>query len=134
MTLCRSFATFAPISAQARVELSGVGDSPLLKLNLPTSPDALAIGAMLQMVNSLQKLEATYKILLTIIPPHPSTTGDKAQATIENAGLPIFKTGIRRLAVFQKAALKGVAVNQLKDSYARIAWRCYEQVGKEILK
>jgi len=70
---------------------------------LPASPDALAIGAMLQMV--------------------------------EDAGLPLFKADIKRLAVFQKAALEGVPVNQVKgDRRAGIAWRCYQAVGREILK
>jgi chromosome partitioning protein len=40
---------------------------------------------------------------------------------------------IRRLAVFQKAALAGVPVSTIKDPYARAAWECYAAVGKEIL-
>lgn len=103
-------------------------------LVLPTSPDALAMGAMLQMVDSLQGLDTAYKILLTLIPPHPSKVGDEARQSLENAGLPIFKTGIRRLAVFQRAALEGVPVNQVKgDSMRGIAWECYRSVGREIL-
>jgi chromosome partitioning protein len=103
-------------------------------LVLPTSPDALAMGAMLQMIEALQDLKADFKILITLIPPAPSKVGEEAKETISKAGLPMFKTGIRRLAVFQKAALEGVPVNQVKsDSYARIAWKCYEAVGKEIM-
>jgi chromosome partitioning protein len=103
-------------------------------LILPTSPDALAMGAMLQMVEALQGLETAYKILLTLIPPPPSKVGEEARATIKSAGLPLFKSGIRRFAVFQRAALEGVPVNQVKgDSYAGIAWRCYQEVGREIL-
>lgn len=103
-------------------------------LVLPTSPDALAMGAMLQMVGALQSLETNYKILITLIPPHPNKAGEEARATIANAGLPVFRRGIRRLAVFQKAALEGVPVNQVKgDEYAGIAWRCYAEVGQEIL-
>jgi chromosome partitioning protein len=102
-------------------------------LVLPTSPDALAMGAMLQMVESLQGLNTEYKILLTLIPPAPSKVGEEARRSLENAGLPLFKGGIRRLAVFQRAALEGVPVNQVKgDSYAGIAWRCYQEVGREI--
>lgn len=103
-------------------------------LVLPTSPDALAMGAMLQMLEALQGLDTDYKILLTLIPPAPSKVGDDARTSLQNAGLPLFKTGIRRLAVFQRAALEGLPVNQVKgDSYAGIAWRCYAEVGKEIL-
>lgn len=102
-------------------------------LVLPTSPDALALGATLQMVDALHSLDANYQILLTLIPPPPSRTGAEARDTIEKAQLPIFKNSIKRLAVFQKAALEGVPVNQVKDPYAQKAWDCYVKVGKEIL-
>lgn len=102
-------------------------------LVLPTSPDALALGATLQMVDALKSLQTNYKILLTLIPPPPNRSGDDARTAIAKADLPIFTSGIRRLAVFQKAALEGVPVNLVKgDSYAGIAWRCYADVGKEI--
>jgi chromosome partitioning protein len=102
-------------------------------LILPSSPDALALSAMLQMVEALYSLKSNYCILLTVIPPAPSKVGAESRATIEKAGLPIFKSEIRRLAVFQKAALVGVPVNAIKDPYARAAWGCYAAVGKEIL-
>ena len=103
-------------------------------LVLPTSPDALALGATLQMVDSLKQLETNYCILLTLIPPYPNKAGEDARTALVKAGLPLFKSGIRRLAVFQRAALEGVPVNQVKgDSYSKIAWCCYAEVGKEIL-
>ena len=103
-------------------------------LVLPTSPDALGLGATLQMVDFLKSLQTNYKILLTLIPPYPNRTSEEARAALERAELPLFKSGIRRLSVVQKAALEGVPVNQVKgDSYAGIAWRCYADVGKEIL-
>jgi len=103
-------------------------------LILPTSPDALALGATLQMVDALKQLETNYRILLTLIPPYPNKAGEDARVALERTGLPLFKSGIRRLAVFQRAALEGVSVNQVKgDSYSKIAWRCYAEVGKEIL-
>jgi chromosome partitioning protein len=103
-------------------------------LVLPTSPDALAMGAMLQMVQVMQTLETDYRILLTIIPPKPNMAGVEARTSLEEAGLPLFKSGIRRLNVFQKAALEGVPVYAVKgDQYAGIAWRCYAEVGDEIL-
>lgn len=102
-------------------------------LVLPTSPDVLAMGAMLQMVEALQTLQARYKILLTLIPPAPSKVGEEAREALREAGLPLFKSGVRRLAVFQRAALEGLPVNQVKgDAYAGIAWRCYRAVGEEI--
>lgn len=104
-------------------------------LVLPTSPDALSMGATLQMVEALGQLQTSYRLLLTLIPPHPSKVGEEARASIERVGLPVFRTGIRRLAVFQKAALEGVPVSAVKgDEYAGIAWRCYREVGQEILR
>ena len=102
-------------------------------LILPSSPDAMALSAMLQMVEALYSLQSNYRILLTVIPPAPSKVGAQSRTTIEKAGLPIFKSDIRRLAVFQKAALAGVPVNAIKDPYAKAAWGCYAAVGKEIL-
>lgn len=102
-------------------------------LVIPTTPDAIALAATFNMVNLLKKIKLKYKILLTIIPPNPNKAGEEARTTLLNAGLPVFKSGIRRLAVFQRAALEGVPVNAVKDPYAQIAWRCYTEVGKEIL-
>ncbi|GBE92579.1 plasmid segregation oscillating ATPase ParF [Nostoc cycadae WK-1] len=103
-------------------------------LVIPTTPDAIALAATIQMVDSLQKLKIKYRILLTIIPPYPNKAGEEARTTLLSANLPVFQSGIRRLAVFQRAALEGVPVNAVKDSYAQIAWRCYAEAGKEILK
>jgi chromosome partitioning protein len=102
-------------------------------LILPTSPDALSMGALLQVVNALNALDAKYKILLTIVPPSPSRAGIEARESLVSAKLPVFETGIRRFSVFQRAALEGVPVNQVRgDSKSKIAWRCYSEVGKEI--
>ncbi|MGD1873502.1 MAG: ParA family protein [Mastigocoleus sp.] len=106
-------------------------------LVIPTTPDAIALAATLKMVNDLQDFEtncaAKYQILLTIVPPNPSKAGEDVRNALKNAGLPTFKSGIRRLSVFQRAALEGVPVNAVNDPYAQIAWRCYSEVGKEIL-
>ena len=102
-------------------------------LVLPTSPDALAMGATLKMVDTLHSLDTNYRILLTIIPPKPNKAGDEAREAIANSQLPLFKSGVRRLNVFQKAALEGVPVCAVRDSYSAIAWQCYVDVAKEIL-
>ena len=102
-------------------------------LVLPTSPDALALGATLKMVDALHDLDTEYRILLTIVPPKPNKAGIEARAAIESAELPIFQASIRRLAVLQKAALEGVPVYAVKDSYSASAWQCYVDVAKEIV-
>jgi len=102
-------------------------------LVIPTTPDAIALAATLKMVAELQGIRVNYRILLTVVPPYPNKSGEEARETLEGAGLPVFKTAIRRLTVFQDAALEGVPVNGVKDAYAQIAWRGYVEVGKEIL-
>ena len=100
---------------------------------VPTTPDAIALAATMQMIGLLNKLKANYRILLTIIPPLPNRSGKEAKLALKNANIPIFKAGIKRLAVFQKAALEGVPVNAVNDVYAQVAWKYYAEVGKEIL-
>ncbi|CDN16101.1 Plasmid partitioning protein ParA [Richelia intracellularis] len=102
-------------------------------LIIPCTPDAIALAATLKMVDTLPRHKVNYRILLTIIPPTPNNAGEEARNALRNAGLAVFKSGIRRLAVFQRAALEGVPVNAVKDSYAQIAWRCYAEAGKEIM-
>ena len=41
--------------------------------------------------------------------------------------------GLCKKPLFQKAALEGVPVHAVKDSYSEIAWQCYVDVAKEIV-
>lgn len=100
-------------------------------LILPTTPDALALDALLQTVDMLQSLGSDlYRILLTMIPPKPRKTGNQAREALSD--LPMFKQGIRRFAAYERAALEGVPVYQVSDRNARIAWKEYEAVGREM--
>lgn len=103
-------------------------------LVLPTSPDALSLTALRLMLDVLEKFQTRYCILLTLIPPSPSSVGEEARTTINNSKLPIFQNDVRRLAVFQKAALQGTLVYEVKDAYAEVAWQCYWQVGEELAR
>jgi chromosome partitioning protein len=100
---------------------------------LPCSPDTLAIGALLQMVPTLQGLNARYKVLLTMVPPKPSKAGAEARDVLSGAELPLFAGEIRRLAAFQWAVADGVVVNQTSDRMAGIAWGFYRGIGREIV-
>lgn len=102
-------------------------------LIVPCSPDALSLGAMLQMVGPLQALKADFRVLLTIIPPRPNNAGAEARSSLTEAGLPLFTSGIRRLNAFQRAALEGCLVQDVGDRYGGIAWDCYESVGREVV-
>jgi chromosome partitioning protein len=105
-------------------------------LVIPSTPDALALDALLQTVETFKSLGAnSYRILLTKIPPSPSTDGAEARAALIEQGLPLFKAEIRRLAAFEKAALLGVPVYAVKrDPRSASAWSGYLQVGQEISK
>ena len=104
-------------------------------LIIPTTPDALALDALMLTVKALDGFRATgYRILLSIIPHRPSRDGDEARSTLTEAGLPLLTQGVRRLVAFQKAALAGVPVYAVDDPRANLGWEDYQQVGKEILQ
>ena len=102
-------------------------------LIIPSTPDALALDALLLTIEELTALKARFKILITITPPYPSKDGQNAQNTLSKAGLPVFQSCVRRYAAYQKAALAGVPVYESRDTKARIAWRDYNAIGEEIL-
>ncbi len=103
-------------------------------LIIPSTPDALALDALILTVDALKGLGADrYRVLLTMLPPKPSRDGDEARAMLEGAGVPLFPAGIRRMVAFSKAALAGVPVSSVADPRARDGWGDYEAVGRELL-
>jgi chromosome partitioning protein len=91
----------------SREDLEALADGCNL-LVLPTTPDALAMDALLQTVEMLKTLGSDrYRVLLTIIPPAPRQTGQQAREALLAEGIPLFKQGIRRFAAYEKAALEG---------------------------
>ena len=103
-------------------------------LLLPTTPDALAIDALSLTVEALKNVpEIDYRVLLTIIPPKPNRDGDEAREILTEAGLPIMQSSIGRMIVFQRAALQGIPVYEVKDKKAQVAWQQYKRVGTELL-
>ena len=102
-----------------RHELEALADGCDL-LVLPTTPDALAVDALLQTVDLLQSLESDrYRILLTMVHPKPVKMAQQAREAL--AEVPLFDTEIRRLIAYKKAALMGVPVYEVKDRMAKIA-------------
>ncbi len=103
-------------------------------LVLPTTPDVLALDALVLTVDFLRSSAVShYQILLTAVPPKPSRAAAEVRAVLVDAGLPLFDQDIRRLAAFQKAALEGVPVYEVKDPRAELGWQDYGAVGLEIL-
>ena len=122
----------------SREDLEALADGCDL-LILPSTPDALALDALLMTVEALRQLSSSvgqdrFKILLTMIPPKPSRDGEDAQNTLREAGLPVFETMTRRLVAFQKAALAGTVVSQTLDPRAQAGWENYQDVAAEIFQ
>lgn len=105
-------------------------------LVLPCTPDPFSMDALTMTIEALQKLGADqYRILLTIVPPWPQQDGDSARKLISRAGLPLFRNEIRRTVAFQRAALDGALVRDIKSNDAAgAAWLDYQRVGQEIEK
>lgn len=102
-------------------------------LILPSTPDALSLGALQHTIDRLQSFRVTnYKVLLTICPPR-SPDVREARKWFDENGWPSFKGEIRRFVAFQKAALRGLPVYEVSDPYALSAWSDYQAIGKEIL-
>ena len=124
------------IDTQARPtsqDLSSLAESCDL-LVLPTTPDILALDALVLTVEYLKGISYDrYRILITSIPPKPSKAGEEVKKLLQEASLPIFNQGIRRFAAFQKAALQGKPVYDIKDPRAELGWQDYKTVGQEIL-
>jgi len=101
-------------------------------LILPTKPDIVSLEPMLEMVKDLGK--ANFRCLLTIVAPHPSKEGATLRSELIQGGIPVFKSMIRRTSGFEKAAMEGVPILQVKDSRLRIAWRDYTALGDEVME
>lgn len=102
-------------------------------LILPTSPDALSVDALLATVDLLKDLPCQYRVLLTQVDSRSRGTANQVRKSLEKVGLPLFKQSIRELKCYEKAALEGIPVYEVKDKMSQIAWREYQAVGEEIL-
>ncbi len=101
-------------------------------LILPTAPDVLSLPPMLETARDLG--DANYQALITIVPPYPSREGEVMKKDLQEGGVPVFLTMIRRTAGFPKAALAGVPIRDLDDVRAKAAWADYQSLGNEIME
>lgn len=101
-------------------------------LVLPTSPDIVSLEPMLLMARELE--EASYRALITVVPPHPSREGELMQSDLQEGGVPVFNTLIRRTVGFAKAALAGKPIRDLEDPRAKTAWQDYKALGDEVME
>lgn len=98
---------------------------------MPTSPDALALEALLQTVDALENIDS-YGVVLTLVDSRKKATAQKARAALQKLGVNVFQQEIRRLTCYEKAALQGAPVHAVSDRFARIAWGEYEALAEEI--
>lgn len=123
------------IDTQARPtrdDLEDLADSCDL-LILPTTPKALDLDALLRTIEVLQNLNATFKVLLTMVPPPPNRSEEEARDLFQQEGVPTFGASIKRLVAFERAPLEGVIVRDYTDPRAEIAWAGYAVLGREVL-
>ena len=125
------------LDTEARPEaddLASVADNCDL-LVLPSTPDAMALHALMLTVDALRTANVEhFRVLLTVIPPAPNHDGADAFKWLKGEGVPVLKSGIRRFMAFQKAALAGVPVYDAHDPRAGDAWSDYNLAAKEIAK
>ena len=93
-------------------------------LILPSSPDPLAMSALIQIATSLPA-ETDYLCLITLSPPSPQKDGAEAVAALKRHGLPVISRPIRRYKEYIKAAHEGRTVRG-------VAWHDWEAVWEEI--
>lgn len=102
-------------------------------LILPTTPDALALDALSLTVATLKQLKTNcYRVLLMIVPPKPIRDGEEARELMIKAGMPLLKSSVRRLIAFQRAALQGLPVYEIRERGGE-AWADYLAVDREVI-
>jgi len=100
-------------------------------LVLPTTPDIVSVGPLLETVQALGG-NVPIRIVLTIVPPRPSRDGERMHEALKAEGLPVCNAMIRRTTGFPSAAGEGVPISKLSDSRQRVAWNDYERLGREL--
>lgn len=101
-------------------------------LVLPTTPEALALTSLLQMVRMLGDAHDRIRVLLTICPPYPEKDAEEARQMLQGEGVKVLRAQIRRAKAFQKAALAGSIVHEVADPRAGMAWLDYVSAGREL--
>jgi chromosome partitioning protein len=101
-------------------------------LVLPTTPNHLDLDVTLKAVELLEPLGVNFKVLLTQVDSR-TKHGQQAKELLKEAKVPLFKTHIPRLIIFERASREGLTIKQYSDYRSKMAWARYEAVGREIL-
>jgi chromosome partitioning protein len=104
-------------------------------LILPSVPATLDTEGLVLTIEALTQIgNATFKVLLTKVPPFPEQDGGLLRTALERQSIPIFQSEIPRLKAFEKAASLGVPVSEISDDpRAKRGWEAYQAVGREVL-
>jgi len=99
---------------------------------IPTTPDALAIEALVDTVRDLRDEAVLFRVALVMVPPFPSQQGRRARAAFQKARLPVLEAEVPRAAAFHHAALQGRLVRDVRDRRAGALWSAYQEIANEI--
>ena len=98
---------------------------------LPTTPDALAVEALISTVDLLKGL-GSYGVVLTRVDVRKKTTANQAREALKKIGIHVFNQQIRQYTAYEKSALLGVPVYHCRDKFKMIAWNDYKALGQEV--
>jgi len=101
---------------------------------VPTTPDAMALEALVDTIRTLKDAGVLYRVLLVAVPPAPSRQGTKARASLKRAGVPILEAEIPRAAAFHHAALGGRLVKDVRGPRSADLWEAYQSATRELVK
>ncbi len=103
-------------------------------LLVPTTPDRIALDAMVDTVQALKRIgTARYRILITKVPARPNRDGELARDALKGYGLPVLERMVSYLVVFQRAVDEGLLVYDMKDQRAERGWNEYKEAIDEAL-
>lgn len=100
-------------------------------LILPCIPDLVSIRPVLDTAKQVSP-DINYRVLITIAPPAPNKDAQILRDDLQANDVPVFNTTIRRSIGYSKAAIEGVPIRDIKDTRARLGWRDYQNLGREI--
>lgn len=102
-------------------------------LLLPTTPDILAIEALLDTAEAVNKYIEPI-VLFTMVDGRKKSDVETARKRLTEKKLTVLDQTIRRLSVHDKAAQEGSAVSAVKAPKAKEAWAEYKNVVSEIMR
>lgn len=104
-------------------------------LIIPAMPNALSLDTLMQTVGDISEVgrEEYYRVLLTAVPPWPYRRGKRAREALLRIGVPMFEAEVGRLEAFETATEEGILVGDVGDRRADRGWRCYRDVGEELV-